>query len=857
LLTGKPQEEPKKKTGPFPFSINNIQIVAGKVEFSDGPRGTVHRAEEIQIGIPFVSTMPDRTDTFVKPSFAARINGTSYTLEGQSKPFQSGRETDLDIVIGDLNLPYYLPYLPLKLNGRLLSAKLDAKMRLAFRQEKEGTPSLTLTGNVTLKEVAFDDLQGKPLLRLPSLSVDLASVRPLAGEVHLARLALEAPEISVRRNEKGEINLLTLLPKAQPPSPPATPPAKVSAPEEKGEKTVVEIDELLVEKGKVLFTDAVPHDPFQLLLSDIRLAGSGLSTAAGREGKASLSFSLPKKGSFSLEGPVTIAPLATKLALTLKDLDLSAFQPYLGEAVQLRITGGKLSTDGTLLVDSAGGPLKTRYTGKLLVTRFASVDTAQANDLLNWETLHVKGIDMGTEPLFVHIREIALSRFYSRVLIREDGTLNLQNLAVAKKEASAPSAAAGVAEQEKSAPSSKEKQAGRDIRMDAITLQGGEIDFTDRFIDPDFSGKFVELGGRVSGLSSLETSEAAVELRGKLDGYAPLEITGAINPLRKDLFVNLKASFKDMDLSPVTPYSGKYIGYTIRKGKLSFDLRYLINRKKLESQNNFFIDQFTLGDRVESPQATKLPVSLAISLLKDRNDQIKLDIPVSGSLDDPEFSVWRIVVQVLVNLLTKAATAPFALLGSLFGGGEELSFVEFATGSAVPAERELKKIQPLAKALKERPALKLDIAGYVDIEKDREALKGNFFQRKLKVQKLNEESRKGKEAVALDAVVITPDEYEKFLKMAYDAEKFPKPRDTAGQPKSLPVPEMEKLILTYTEVKDDDLRLLAAQRALNVRDALLQSGEVTPERIFMIEPSSLSPPKKEPLQESRVDFRLK
>jgi hypothetical protein len=858
LLPDKTKEEPKKETGPFPFSFNNIQLVAGKVDFLDGPRDTRHKAEDIHIGIPFLSNMPDNTNTFVKPSFTARINDTLYTLEGQTKPFTAGRESELAIAIGDLNIPYYLAYAPVKLNGKLQSARLSAKMRLSFRQEKEAAPLLTLTGNVTLKEVALDDLQGKPLLRLPSLIVDMASVRPLAGEFHLSRLALAGPEIDLRRDSKGEINVLALLPKPKEAAPPAIPnaSAKGSSPKEKGIKTVVDIDELLVEKGKVLFTDAVPTDPFQWTLSDIRLAGSGLSTADGKTGNASLSLSLPKKGTVSLAGPVTIEPLSAKLALMLKDLDIPAFQPYFSETVRIRITGGKIGADGTLLVDSAGGALKTRYTGKLLVSNFASIDAAQANDLLKWDALHLNGIDMGNTPLSVHVREIALSRFYTRILINQDGTMNLQNLTVATKEAPTKENAT-ISEKEKPATSPKEDKSDRDIQIPAITLQDGEIDFTDKHIDPNFSGRFMGIGGRVSGLSSRENTEADVELRGKLNGYAPMEITGKMNPLRKDLFVNLKASFKDMDLSPMTPYSGKYLGYTIRKGKLSFDLQYLIDRKKLDSQNNVFIDQFTLGDKVESPQATKLPVSLAIALLKDRNDQIKLDIPVSGTLDDPEFSIWRIVVKVLVNLLTKAATAPFALLGSLFGGGEQLSYMEFAAGSAVLTEEDLKKLQPLAKALNERPALKLDIEGYVDTEKDREGLKDSFFKKKVKAQKLKEAVRQGQEATTVEQVLIEGDDYGKYLKMAYDAEKFPKPRDTAGQPKSLPVSEMEKLMLTYTEVKDDDLRFLASQRALNVRDALQKSGEVTPDRIFIIEPPSLSPPKKEQIKDSRVDFRLK
>ncbi len=215
------------------------------------------------------------------------------------------------------------------------------------------------------------------------------------------------------------------------------------------------------------------------------------------------------------------------------------------------------------------------------------------------------------------------------------------------------------------------------------------------------------------------------------------------------------------------------------------------------------------------------------------------------------------MIQVVVNLLSKAATAPFALLGSLIGGGEELGYVEFDYGKAALGEENLKKIDVLTKALSDRPALKIDLEGYVDAEQDLEAMKKAAFDRKLKVQKLDDVVSGDKKTVKLEEVVIREAEYEKYLKKAYDAEKFPKPRNFIGLAKKLPVPEMEKLIYTHLEVKDDDLRLLAGQRAMNARDAILASGDVTADRIFIVESKYLAPPVKETLRKSRVDFHLK
>jgi hypothetical protein len=395
------------------------------------------------------------------------------------------------------------------------------------------------------------------------------------------------------------------------------------------------------------------------------------------------------------------------------------------------------------------------------------------------------------------------------------------------------------------------------VTIGVVTLQGGTVSFSDRFIKPAFSATMVELGGRVSGLSSEADRTADMDLRGRLGSDAPLEISGKVNPLSSDLFVDATVAFKDIDLSPMTPYAGKYLGYAIQKGKLTLSLRYLIAKKKLDATNKVFIDQFTLGERVESPDATKLPVSLAVALLKNRNGEIELDVPVSGYIDDPRFSVGRIVLKVLVNLLVKAATSPFALLGALFGGGEELSYLEFEPGSSRIEGPGEAKLSSLVKALHDRPALKVEIEGHVDPGKDPEGVRRYLFLKKVKARKLKEMASQGMAPVPVDNVTVEPGEYPKFLKAAYKAEKFPKPRNFIGIAKDLPDPEMEKLILAHIEVKADDLRDVALARSQAVKEFILRSGKVEPERIFLVEPKSLAPEKKDKVRDSRVDFRVK
>jgi len=856
-LIEKKESKATEKGKPLGFSFNNIKIVNGSIDFLDGPKQTKHTVRELNISVPSLSNYPYYIERYVRPTLSAQINGTPYTLEGRTKPFANSLETSFDINIKDLDIPYYLAYVPMKMNFKIVSAYLDAQTKISFIETKDKKPSLIVAGNVSLKKIAVDDQQSKPLLRLPLFEISIAESELLSKVIHLAKVSIQSPELEIRRDGKGTLNVLSLLPETKETKP---------TPKKEGESTplTIDVDEVQLAGGKISFSDLTPSEPFTIAAKNLELRGENISTAKNSESKLSLSLLLDKKGKISTTGLIGINPISANFKVNLKDIGLSPFQSYFTDKVKITVISGAFSTTGDLLLGiSDNKELKAAYKGEAALSNFSSVDKANAEDFMKWESLSFSGLNVGYNPLLIDIKGISLTNFYSRVIMNPNGTLNLQEIiekGELKQETTQPPVTQGKTPpptQEKATPSQKEKGSTKDIKIGTVTLQGGTIDFSDRSVKPDYSAKLTEIGGRISGLSSEETSMADVELRGKLDDYAPLEITGKINPLKEDLYVDIKARFKDMELSPTTPYAGKYVGYTVEKGKLSFDLKYLIVKKKLESQNYIFLDQLTLGDKVENPQATKWPVKLAIALLKDRKGEIKLDIPVTGSLDDPKFSVWGIIIKILINLISKAATSPFSLLGAVFGGGEELSFVEFDFGSTTITEPNVKKLDTIVKALHDRPSLKMDIEGHVDIEKDKDGVKQYLFNRKVKAQKLKEMVKKGQPVVPVDDIKIEPAEYEKYLKMAYKEEKFPKPKNVIGMAKDLPAPEMEKLMLTYIEVKEGDLRTLASQRAMKVKDAILKSGQVEPERVFLLEPKSLSPEKKEKVKDSRVDFKLK
>jgi uncharacterized protein involved in outer membrane biogenesis len=866
LAPGAAQPEEEKPQEPFKFSINNIEVVNGSADFYDAPKNTRHTVRDMNIAVPFLSNLPYDLSSYVQPFFEATVNGNVIALKGKTLPFNETLDTTVDINWKGLDIPHYLAYSPVPLKIRLLSGTLDVQATLSFRQFKDRPPTVSVKGTLGLSNIRLAATGTKRFLEFPSLSISFLPSDLMEKEVHLSEVSLRAPKLYVERDRGGELvimkALLAQLGVSQAKQEPA--PAK------SGPMPIIDIDAFSIQDGMLQFLDWQPvpvagegeddaQEPASVLIDAIGLKAGSLSTRKDSKGSLELSVHVNKKGTVQTSGSLRLVPLDLDTTVKINGVELAPFQPYIAQRADASVGDGRLSADGTARIRAGeAGALSVTYRGSASISRLALRDSSN-DDLLNWKLLQFDRIDAGFNPLYVKIRTIALSDFFASIVVEEDGTLNLQNIA---KKGPVADVKPGEEKKQEASPSAATEQVPAqpgtppDITIGQVTLKGGTVNFIDKHIKPTFTANLLEIGGTVSGLSSKEDIMADVLLRGSFDQYAPLLIAGKINPLGKELFVDIRAEFKDMELSPLTPYSGTYIGNAIEKGKLSFGLEYHIAKGKLEAKNDIFIDQLTLGEKIDSPKATSLPVGLAISLLKDRKGEIKLDIPVSGEINNPEFRIWKIVLQVLVNLLTKAATSPFALLGSMMGG-EELGYVEFDYGSSAVTEQNAKKIDTLVKALYDRPALKLEIAGHVDPTNDSEALRIGRMKSLIVAQKMKDLPRKDDQPVSPESVQISAAEYPIYLKKAYKNGKFSKPRNMIGIAKDLPEAEMEKLLLASVQINDDDLRQLASLRARTIKDVILRSQKVEPERIFLIEPKSLPPEQKGKLKNSRVDFSLK
>lgn len=843
------------------FSLRDISIENGSADFWDGPVKKKHALRELNLSVPFMSNLRKNIDKPVEPVLSLKLNGGPYEIRGRIKPFIDSHETNFDIDFKKVDIPYYLAYIPLKMNFSVSSGILDTKMRLSFMQYKDHrAPSLGLKGDVMISKLVVNDDRGQTVINLPALKVTSLSIEPLAKKIELSRVSIESPEFTIVRDKKGDLNVVKLIPETDEPEKIKKEADKARIKKEEttrhGERQPLQcvIDVLELNEGKVTFSDTSLKDPAKITLEKFTLKGEKFSLAKGAPGTFETSTVINKRGAAKITGSFSINPLLVSARVDLKGIDIRPFEPYFTDKVRISVLSGAARIDGDLTLKEEKKGLRVEYKGTASVTNLASVDKETTESLLKFKSLHVRSLDLGLNPTAVVARGVSLTDFNANIEVREDKTVNLQRIMVEDTSDAKEKEKTGSPTEKKGPPAKNEEIP---IKIDAVTLQGGTIRFRDDSVRPAFATRLDHIGGRISGLSSKANSTADVELRATLNNSSPLEITGKINPLSKDLYVDLKASFKDMDLTPTTPYSAKYAGYTVDKGKFSFDVQYLIENKKLDSKNTIFIDQLTFGEHVESPDATKLPVRLAVALLKDRKGQIKLDLPVTGSLDDPQFSVFRVVFKIIVNLLTKAATAPFALIGAMFGGGEDLDYIEFDYGRASLTDAAVKKIAVINKILAEKTDLKMEIYGYVDKERDREGLKQYLVQKKVRAQKLKDLMKKSKESIDVDDVQVDPKEYERYLRLAYKAEKFAKPRNMIGLEKTIPVPEMEKLMLTNTVVTEDDLRALARRRASKVMEQLLKLGQVDAGRIFVVDAKSLTPPKNEKLKEGRVEFKLK
>ncbi|QXZ08291.1 DUF748 domain-containing protein [Comamonas sp. Y33R10-2] len=876
----------EKTVSPLAISVQQFDIDSGIVHWHDAATGAAPAALTLapmavqvkNIAWPMSEPLNLTATTGLHSGERAKTEGAAQLVVDGQATVKDGK---LELKLEQLPLQWVQPYIEAHFKPQL-SAMLNTKAQVSWGEGGVQAQVAELTAD----KLQLQDKQAPvnvEQIKVTGIHVDLA-----AQQVQVESIALQKPQLAAIRDAQGRWMYERWLPKAsgakpaqhggkvEPSKPWSVKLASIavdggsiqlrdSAPAQGQAAQVVQLDVngLNVRLGafEPLATKAAPT-PLEI----------SAQLAANRRVNA---------GSLQFKGQFGLTPVSAQGQLQVKALPLHAFEPYFGHKLNVdlvRADGnfkGKVnyfahakgpqvavlgdvelndlrvrSTLAAPVKEEAGKP--TTAKGALTaVLNESTADRGKAmaaktglglpDDLLAWKMLAVRGLDLNmqpAQPLRVSVRDTALSDFFARVIVQRNGRINLQDIvktekseqSVEQNEQSNAKVAAGEKPEagKAAAVSEPAKPEGSGpapvIKVGPIVLTGGKVQFSDYFIQPNYSADLSELKGRLSAFSSeapagqTEPQMADLEIKGKAQGTATLDIGGKINPLAKPLALDIRTQMNDLELSPLSPYSIKYAGYGIERGKLYMDVNYkVLPDGQLTASNKLVLRQLTFGDKVEGAPAS-LPVKLAVALLSDRNGVIDLDVPLSGSLNDPQFRLAPIVFKVLGNIIMKAVTAPFALLSGAFSGGDESGGVSFAAGSALLDAKAKDQLAKIVKSLNDRPALKMTVVGESREAEDKEAWKSAELDRLLLAQKRRAAIRDGKSGD--DVVEVLDTERAALLKAVYGRADIKKPRNVVGLAKELPVDQMTALLVASINVPDDAMRELALARGVAVRDYL-------------------------------------
>lgn len=790
---------------------------------------------------------------------ALGLQGSTLSFEGQA----SDQTAQLKLSVKGLALPLATPYLAQVLEPALVG-QIDGDLGVQWDAAAAGKPGgtgVTLdVGPLTVSQLALR--QGKTsLASVDQIALEGAKVDLDGRTVGIERLAISQPQASVERSADGRWMFERWLKGASSDTPrPSAPPDAAAHPWR------VQITEASVEGGKLGFADRSQPRPVALNVSALDLQASNLALDGSKPEAFAVSARVGagtgkgkgEAGKLSYKGTLTPQPFATQGQLDASRLPLQALDGYLADRLAIELLEGEAGFRGTMAFAQTGRGNTLGLNGDAAIDQLRANSTGATTaktasqvgeELLAWKSLGLRGLHValapGTAPR-VEVKETSLADFYARLSIDETGRINLDQLVKAPGQAAIPPAAGAAAPtnpaQAQATPAAPAapvtaQAAAPDplapvLQFGPMSLVNGKVLFSDYFIKPNYSADLSELTGKLSAFSSQPAGSepvlADLELRGRAEGSASLEVTGKLNPLAKPLALDIQGKVRDLELPPLSPYAVKYAGHGIERGKLSMDVAYkVLPNGQLTASNKLVLNQLTFGEPVAGAP-NSLPVKLAVALLSDSHGVIDLDLPISGSLNDPQFKLGPVIFKIIVNLIGKAITAPFSLLASALGGGDELSSVAFAPGSTVLSPKAQESLGKVAKALTDRPALNLTVTGTASLPREREAMQRERLQQLVLAEK--------RRANAEDDTPVQAAEYPALLKKVYGRADMPKPRNLVGMAKDLPVAEMEALLLAHLPAATEaQASALAAERGQAVKQFLV--AQKLPEgRLFLAAP---------------------
>lgn len=795
---------PEREGGGLGLWIGRLAIEGATVTFRDATRTP---AFETALGPLTVRLESFRTKGG---------RGSPYAFEGTTDAGETFRWTGTvgtrpirsegTLAFERIALPRYEPYVHDEYPIDLLGGRLDLETRYALEWSAARHVLRLSGGRIAVSELAVAPrgVRDAPV-KLPRIEVTGVDVDALARDARVAAVAVRGGAVRVRRERDGGLELSRMMP---PPSP---------------SRWTWSVGAVDVSGLAVALEDLSTPRPVALPLTDVALHLEGLRRGSAPPSPLSLALAWNGTGRLAVKG--TVEPFGDRGALDVdaEGLDLAPLAPYLDREVSARLTGGRAGARAKVSYDASGKATRWTFAGDVRLDGLAVAE--RGNDaLLRWRALEIDGVDASSARR-ASVKLVRLVEPQVRAYVWEDGTTSVgRALRPAAPAAAAAAAAPAAAARQAAAPAWQ-------LAIGAVRVERGRAALVDRSVTPSALLDVSRVDARVAHLSTDPRVRSDVDVRLQVEGASPIEVTGTLNPLQKDLYTDLAVASKGVDLTPFGPYSGKYLGYGLDKGKLDLDLHYRIEQRALASTNVVRVNQLTLGQKTDSPDATHIPVRLALALLQDPQGVILLDVPVEGKLDDPEFHLGKVIWRTVLNVLVKVATSPFKALAALAGGGDaDLSQIEFVPGTADPAPGAQDRLAMLAKSLAQRPALGLEVEGAADPAADGPALRRAALDAALRRDKA---ASMRPPPTSPDAVVLSTDDRARLVRAAWDA-TVAGPARKRGEAiaKSPTAQEMEAALEAAQEVAPDAYRALAAERARRAREALLAAG-IDPARLFL------------------------
>ena len=875
--------------------IQLFDVADGHVNFADRSRRMTpeKRIEPIEFTLRDFRTDPEGGNAKLD---ARSADGEGFTWEGRVA--LSPVSSDGRFSITELKARTIYEFLSEQLPLELTDGTIDLNGSYVFTLDPAMKFTLQLPG-VEVNGLALKALDADvPWISIPSIAVEDTEISLHEESVQIARIGIDRPTVDAWLEPDGSLNLLRLagpqvaesapaeVPAERPPAAAADVAASDATDTASGEPSIdtttdpppdsattapatsdtstdgsdaaaevpaagasawtVDLAEFALNEAAIDFEDRTFTPPNPTRIAPLSITAKGIGLDLAQRIPLDIQATINDRARLKVAGELAPQPLSGDLEVSYEDGSLLVAQPYVSRVAALTVKSGEFDVSGRVALRPEGADEPwVRFEGKVDAANLHTVDNEEQQDLLNFERLAIEGIDFSLGPDQLAIDGVVVTKPFARVIIAPDQTIN-----VVEVFASAP-----IQEQADDA-SESDGDAGSDgspaesepfpVAISTVEIKGGTLDFSDFFIQPNFQAQIDALNGGISAMSSDPASKAQIDLRGHvISEFSPVSIKGEMNLFSFDRFTDVDMDFRNIDLPVFNPYSGKFAGFAIAKGKLTTELSYLIENRKLDAQHRIVLDQLEWGEPTGSKDAVSIPIKLATALLKDRDGVIELDFPVGGSLDDPSFKIGPVIWQVVRNLLVKIVTAPFAFIGSLFEGAEDAQFVTFAPGSAELATDNAESLASLAQALLERPQLKLDVPVRRMPEIDGPALKSRKYD--LEIERATRIATGAADDAPVDFESLAPQQKTEVLSAVYTVlsgtppsipEAPPPPEGTSrADAKALEaqhgIEYLEESIRSLITVTDDELQKLAEARAQAVQTTLLGAAAIEPERVFL------------------------